>query len=237
MTNEIKCNLPYKLDLQMFAEDPPVDPPAIPPVDPPADPPKKLELTQEEFDAKIAERLARERKKYVDYDELKTKLTALEQAEEERKKAAMSEQERLQTEKDAAEKKALEAEESAQKVLTSANQRLIKAEFKALAREAGVRADALEDAFKLAELTTVSVDDDGNVEGVSDVITALVAAKPYLAEPTKKEPRNIGGGNNPDPKPDKTKEQLLTDAADKARKTGRIEDRMAYAALKEELNK
>ncbi|MNU00783.1 hypothetical protein D3C72_2440070 [compost metagenome] len=73
---------------------------------------------------------------------------------------------------------------------------------------------------------------------MADVIKALVEAKPYLAEASKKEPRQVGGptGGN-DPKPDKTKEQLLAEAADKARRTGRIEDRMAYAALKEELNK
>lgn len=211
MTDEIKRGLPHKLNLQMFADGNPVDPPAAdPPKDP--EPPKKIELTQEEFDAKIAERLARERKKFADYDDVKTKLATLEQAEEERKKAAMSEKERLESEKADAERKAQEAADERDKALTAANQRLVKAEFKALARELGIRTDALEDAYKLADLAGVKVDDDGNVEGVKDVIEALVAAKPYLAE-QKKQPRQIGDPNNPPPGDEiKTLEQQLEDA-------------------------
>jgi hypothetical protein len=232
MTNVIKRDYRHKLNLQMFAEpDPTPDP------EPTPEPPKKIELTQEEFDAKIAERLARERKKYADYDELKAERDRLKTEEDARKAAAMTETERLQAAKDEAERKATEASEAATKAATAANQRIIRTEFRLLAKDVGIRADALDDAYKLADLAAVSVNDDGDVAGLDDAIKALVAAKPYLAETTKPAPRNIGGPSGGDPKPDKTKEQLLAEAAEKARKTGRLEDRVAYAALKDELNK
>lgn len=227
----IKRKYKHTLNLQMFAEDP-----TDPPVDPPA--PKKLEFTQEEFDATIEKRLGQERKKYADYDELKTERDRLKSEEDARKAAAMTEQERLQAERDEATRKATEATDAASKATTAANQRIIRTEFRLLAKESGIRADALDDAYKLADLSGATVDEEGNVAGVDDVIKTLVAAKPYLAEAAKPAPRQIGGGSGGnDPKPDKTKEQLIAEAAEKARRTGRIEDRMAYAALKEELNK
>lgn len=233
----MKRKFPLSLDIQWFAQDPPADPPQDPPADPPA-PPKKLEMTQEEFDAKIADRLARERKKFADYDDLKTKLSEHERAEEERRLASLSEKERLEAEKTDALTKAQAAEEARDKALTAANQRLIKSEFRALARELGIRTDAIDDAYKLADLSAVSFDDESNVVGVKDVIEALVKDKPYLAEQAKKEPKSIGNPSNPPiDGGNKTADQLLREAADKARKSGRIEDRMAYAALKEELNK
>ncbi|MCD9024322.1 scaffolding protein [Cohnella silvisoli] len=232
MPNENKRKFPLNMNLQLFADEPPIDPP----IDPPVDPPKKLELTQEEFDAKIEERLARERKKYAGHDEMKTKLAALEQAEEDRKKAEMSDKERADADTAAAIKRAEDAEADRDRALTAANQRLINAEFRAVARELNVRPDALDDALKLADLTSIKVDEEGNVVGVKDAVQALITNKPYLVE--KPKPKNIGGPNGDgDEKPDKTKEQLLKEAAEKARKSGRIEDRIAYADLKEELSK
>ena len=233
MSNENKRKFPMKLNLQLFAapgDPPPQEPPAEPPV------PKKIEMTQEEFDAKIEERLARERKKYAGHDEMKTRLAELEQAEEERKKADMTEKERAEAEKAEALQRAADAEVASAKTLEAANQRLIKAEFRAVARELSIRPDALDDALVLADLTPVKVDENGNVIGVKDAVQALITNKPYLVEKAK--PQHIGGpGGNDDKKPDKTKEQLLAEAAEKARKSGRIEDRIAYADLKEELSK
>jgi hypothetical protein len=231
--NENKRKYKHTLNLQMFAGG---DPEPTP--EPTPEPPKKLELTQAELDAKIEERLGRERKKYADYDDLKAERDRLKSEEDARKAAAMTEQERLQAERDEATRKATEAGEAATKATTAANNRIIRTEFRLLAKESGIRADALDDAYKLADLTSAAVDDEGNVTGVDDVIKALIAAKPYLAESAKPAPRQIGdrsGGN--ENKTDKTKEQLIAEAAEKARRSGKIEDRMAYAALKEELNK
>ncbi|WP_178023026.1 scaffolding protein [uncultured Paenibacillus sp.] len=220
----------YPLNLQLFAENgPPADPEPTPE---PAPEPKLV--PQDEVDRIVADRLARERKKYADYDDIKAKLAALEQAEEERKKAEMSEAERLAAELEEARKKAQEAEEAKSAALTSANQRLINAEFRALARDANIPADRLDAALKLADLSAVTVSEDGNVTGAKEAVEALVTAHGYLVE--KAQPKPIGGASGAEPTPEKTKEKLLEAAAEKARKSGRLEDQVAYAKLKRELN-
>lgn len=199
---------------------------------------RTVTMTQADLDALIQREKARAKKPFADYDDIKAERERLKEAEEARKLADMSDKERLEAEKQAALDKVQAAEESRDKALTAANQRLIKSEFRALARESGIRVDALDDAFKLADTSAVSVDDDGNVVGVKDVIEALVKDKPYLAEQPKKEPKTIGNPSNPNvDQSAKTAEQLLAEAAEKARKSGRVEDRMAYAALKGELGK
>lgn len=228
MENEIKRSR-YPLNLQLFAEGD---------ADPDPNPTPDKTFTQAELDLIVADRLARERKKaekFADYDELKTKLTALEQAEADRAKAEMTAAERLEAEKAEALKKAQEAEDRSTARETAANQRIINAEFKSLAREANVPADRLAAALKLADLSAVTVDDEGNAVGVKEAVEALVSAHVYLVEKTQ--PKPLGGRSGGEDVPDKTKEQLLKEAAEKARKTGRIEDRMAYSALKDELNK
>ena len=199
------------------------------------EPDVKLEMTQDELDALIAKRLGQERKKYGDYDEIKTKLSELETAEAERKKAAMTEAERIQAELTVAKQAAEEAENARKQTLETANQRAIKAEFKLAAAGANIRADALEDAFVLADKAGISVDDGGNVVGVKEALDALIAKKPYLVEQAPVKPRIIGEPNNPKYNGGKTKEQLLSDAAEKAKNSGRIEDLAAFQKLKREL--
>jgi hypothetical protein len=205
-------------------------------------PEEKLEtkkFTQEEVNKLLAERVARANKKlekYADYDEVKMRLTEFEKFEEERKKAEMTVQERLEAEKAEADKKAHEAEERANKALEQANKRLLKAEFRLLAKELGVRKDALDDAFVLADMTSVEVDEDGNVQGVKEALETLKKSKAYL----------FGGVDYADPSPgqyeakrgEATQDQAkrkLQELADKAKKTGRIEDKIAYASFKKEL--
>lgn len=202
MENAIK-RFGYPINLQLFAEgDPDQDDPT-----PDPDPTPDKTFTQADLDRIVADRLARDRKGREDYDDIKTKLTTLEQAEADRDKA-----------------------------LTTANQRLIDAEFRSLAREANIPTDRLAAALKLADLTAVTLDDEGNAVGVKEAVEALVSANGYLIEKTQPKPIGGASGGKADP-PDRTKEQRLRDAAEKARKTGRIEDRMAYSALKDELNK
>jgi Phage minor structural protein GP20 len=192
-------------------------------------------VPQSKVDEIVKKRLERERKKYADYDELKAKLAEFEKAEEERKKAEMSELERLQSELAELQKKAQEAEEVKNKTLESANQRLIKAEFKLIAKEMGVRKEAIDDAFVLADLSGVEVDDDGNVQGVKEALESLKKSKAYL----------FGGQNYADPTPGQhetkregTQEQAkrkLQELAEKAKRSGKIEDKIAYVQLKKEL--
>lgn len=177
--------------------------------------PPKVEFTAEqqaELNRVIADRVDRERKKFADYDELKTKLTALEQAEAERAKADLTEAERLTADLEAARIKAQEAEERGAAAITTANKRLINAEFKALAREMNVPADRLAAALKLADLGAASVDDEGNPVGVKEAVEALIAAEPYLVAETKPKPIGGGGGGNPDEDERRTLEAQLSEA-------------------------
>nr|WP_154895291.1 scaffolding protein [Paenibacillus xylanexedens] len=227
-------NVKYPMDLQLFAEDDPNPEPT--PQDPPADPQPSKTFTQDEVDRLIADRLGRERKKYGDYDDLKTKLTALEEAEEERKKADMSVAERLEAEKAAAIKAAEDAKAERDKTISAANQRLIKAEFRDVARELKLRPDAVNAALKLVDLSAVVVDDDGNVAGLADAVKALIEDNPYMVEQPKVDPKIIGDASGGDPKPAKTKEQMLEDAAAKVRENP-TPDRIAkYTQLKRELS-
>lgn len=232
MTNDnIRYRLP--LNLQLFAEDEPSADPDTPPADT-QDPPKTF--TQEELDRIVADRIARERKKtekFADYDDIKAKLSELEKAQEERKKAEMSETERLAAELEEARKKAQEAEERGSSAITAANQRLINAEFKALAREHNVPADRLAAALKLADLSAVTIDDDGP-QGVEDAVKALIEANPYLVE--KSQPRQIGGRSGGEDPAEKTKEQLLAEAKVKAEQNPTPDAIAAYTQLKRELS-
>lgn len=220
--------------IPLFNPEPTPSPTDPNPQDPPSDPKPEKTFTQAELNALIADRLDRQAKKYADYDELKTKLTALEQAEEERKKAQMSEQDRLQAERDEALRKVSDVEASVSAKVTAANQRLISAEFRTLAREANVPADRIAAALKLADLSEANVDDEGNVSGVKEAVEALVSANPYLV--AQAQPNPIG---NPAPsgegKRDKTKEQALADMAEKVRKNPTPEAVAAYTKLKREL--
>lgn len=195
-------------------------------------PVKKLELTQEELDALIAKRLERERKKFSDYDDLKKKLAEFEKSEEERKRAEMTEIERLQADLQARDVEKQTLEQQLNELRETIKREKIVNEFIKVATAHNIA--YIDDALKLADLSAVTVDDNG-VKGVEEAVKALVENKPYLVA-TKKEPKRIGESTNHDDKqPQKTKEQLLAEAAEKARKSGRIEDRMAYAQLKKEL--
>lgn len=104
--------------------------------------PEGKTFTQEQLDDIIQRRLARERKQWE------------QQLEEERRKAAMTEAERLKAEKEEAEKRARQAMEVA-------NERLIQAEVRLQVAELGiVDADA---ALALMDRSDVAVDENGKV--------------------------------------------------------------------------
>ncbi|MED3832938.1 Clp protease ClpB [Peribacillus frigoritolerans] len=194
---------------------------------------KTVTMTQAELDALIGKEKGRVKSKYADYNDLKTKLSTFEQAEKERQEAEMTELEKLQAqlaEKDTKEQtlaqQLADLEEAVQ------NEKIRNA-FNQIATSNQIA--HLDDAFVLADLSAVTVE-DGKVVGMEDAIKALVDNKPFLI--TKKQPKPIGESTNGNTeRADKTAEQLLNEAAAKAKASGRNEDRMAYAALKAELNK
>ncbi|WP_418041118.1 scaffolding protein [Paenibacillus xylanilyticus] len=227
-------NVKYPMNLQLFADEDPN--PEVTPQEPPADSQPTKTFTQEDVDRMIADRLGRERKKYGDYDDLKTKLTALEEAEEERKKADMSVAERLEAEKAAAIQVAEDAKAELSKTISAANQRLINAEFRDVARELKLRPDALKSALKLVDLSAVEVDEEGNVKGLEDAVKALIEDNPYMVEQAPVEPRTIGAPSGGEAKPAKTKEQILAEAKAKASENPTPEVIAKFTQLKRELS-
>jgi hypothetical protein len=134
-------------------------------------------FTQAELDAIIAKRLARERKQWE------------QQLEEEKKKAAMTEAERLKAEKEEAEKRAQAAQQTA-------NQRLITAEAKIVAAELGVKPNRINHLLKLADLSGVEVDDKGNIDSKA-IKTALETILADFPELKGTGGGSVGGSGNP----------------------------------------
>jgi hypothetical protein len=207
-------------------------------VEVPENKPETKTFTQEEVNKLLAERVARANKKiekFADYDELKTKLAEYTKAEEERKQSEMSEVEKLQAQLQKFEQQAKEAEETKLKTLESANKRLIKSEFKVLAKDLGVRKDALDDAFVLADMSSVEIDDEGNVTGVKEALESLKKAKAYLFGVTEYADPSPGQHETKRDNAQEQSRRKLQELADKAKRTGRIEDKIAYASFKAEL--
>lgn len=164
------------------------DPPAP---TPPAAPTYKAPESQAELDRIIGERLAREREKFADYADLKTKATEYDKALE----AAKTEQE-----------KAVEAakSEGRTEALTAANARLVAAEARALASEAKFRNPKLAVTAISDALKAVKVNDDGTVDAdaIKGHLKALSDADPYLVDdgkkPAPKPDSSQGGGGDTD---------------------------------------
>jgi len=236
MANVIKALFP--MNLQFFAEgDPDPQPePGDKPDEGSGKQPEKT-FTQAELDEIVAKRLERERKKYekfADYDELKAKLAEYEKEREERQRAEMTEIERYKAdyEKVTSEKQTLEQQLT--ELRETIKREKIVNEFIKVATALNVA--YIDDALKLADLSAVTVDEEG-VKGVKEAVEALVQHKPFLLAQAKKEPKTIGNPSNPNPNEtaQKTAEQLLKEAEEKAKKSGRIEDVAAYSKLKREL--
>lgn len=199
---------------------------------PPA--PKVVTMTQEELDALIGREKGRVKGKYADYDDLKAKLTEYEAAQQAKADEELSAVERL--EKQLAVKEAAELALTAQlnEVKTQASQERVRNAFvQAAAANDVTYVDA---ALKLADLSAVEVGEDGTLTGVDEIVKALVADNPFLV--AKKQQKEIGESSNGGrDSHEQTAEQLLEEAAAKAKKSGLPADRAAFAKLKRELQK
>ena len=117
-------------------------------------------FTQAELDAKIAERLARERKKYQQQN------TAAQQNTE----GATATEGTTTVEVDVTE----DARNQAAAIIAQANQRLIQAIAQSEATKLNINPDYIADAVRLADLSNVKVNEDGTVDSKS-ITTALEA--------------------------------------------------------------
>lgn len=187
MTNETK-QFSYPLNLQLFAESEPEPTPQDQPAEPTPEPEKTF--TQAELDSIVTQRLERERKKYGDYEDLKTKLAELQAAEDERKRGEMTEIERFKAdlEKEQAVKQTLESELST--LRESVKQERIRNAFITAAQAANIA--YIDDAWALADRSEINVGDDGNVVGIDAVIASLVEKKPFLVAQNPTKPKTIG---------------------------------------------
>jgi len=79
----------------------------------------------------------------------------------------------------------------------------------------------------IVNLSGVTIDEEGNVNGIEEILAAFTAVVP------RQKPREIGGPGGP--AEDRTTRSLLTAAADKARASGRPEDVAEYTALKRKI--
>lgn len=193
-------------------------------------------FTQAELDEIIAKRIERERNKYADYEEIRKKAEQYEKEAEERRLAEMSEKERAEELAKKYEEEKSELARQLNELKSQIQQEKINNAFIKAAQAANI--EYVDDALKLADLSAVEVDEDGKVNGVQDVIDSLIENKPFLLAQQKPkrsvgEPTNNGGERMTD----KTAEQMLKEAEDKAKKTGRIEDRMAAAKLRREIKR
>jgi hypothetical protein len=93
-----------------------------------------------------------------------------------RLKASTLEQESA-THKTAAEKAAQESEAKVKAAETAANDRILRSELKAAALKAGM-IDL--DGLKLADLSKVTLKDDGTVDGADTMLEEMKKSKPYL---------------------------------------------------------
>lgn len=91
----------------------------------------------------------------------------------------------------------------------------------------------VDDALKLADLSNVYFEDD-EVHGVEEVIKDLAENKPFLLK--KKAPTIIGRPAGRGYDDNGWEMALLSDYAKKAKRTGKMSDRVAYARMKRQVN-
>jgi len=127
-------------------------------------------FTQEDLNRIVSTRLAQERQKFSDYDDLKAKVQA---AEDATKTEAQRAAERIQ---------ALEAQN--QQLAEKSRVALVKAAITEAAAAAGLPAEA---AYRLVDQNALTVDANGTVQNAADLVKAVATAYPgLLRTPTPK---------------------------------------------------
>lgn len=240
MINEFNALL--TLNLQYFAEGgepeaPETNPDGQSPAESQVESPESAEktFTQAQLDELIAKRIERERKKFADYDELKSKLSEFESQAEEKRQSELTDLQKAQEQAQQFETQLQELTAQLETERNNARQQAIKNEFIKVASSANIiDVDA---AMALSDLSAVEIGEDGKVNGVDDVIKTLVEHKPYLV--AKKQTQPIGTATNGGGQQyhDKPAEQILEELRNKARKSGRIEDRVAYDKARKQYGK
>lgn len=82
----------------------------------------------------------------------------------------------------------------------------------------------------IVDMTRITFDDEGQAQGIGEILAGFNAAS------AQTQPRPIGGSISYANQPDKSTEQMLRQAGEKAR-SGRPEDMAAFSMLKRQTNK
>lgn len=128
--------------------------------------------TQAELDRMFQDRVARERAKFGDYDDLKAKAAELDKLQE----ASKTDLQKAQDAQAAAERRATEAE-------TRAQEKTIRSDIVAEAAKRGLADPS--DAIALLDRSVLEFDKDGSPTNIAEAMDSLLKAKPHL----------VGGGN------------------------------------------
>lgn len=238
MNNDFNALL--TLNLQFFAEggestEPETNPDGQPSAETQVESSESAEktFTQAELDEIIAKRIARVEKKYEGFDDLKTKLSEYESQAEEKRQSELTDLQKAQEQAQQFEAQLAELKSQVEAKDKAIRDQAIKNEFIKVASSANII--DLDAAMALSDLSAVEIGEDGEVNGVYDVIKTLVENKPYLVAKKQTQPIGTATNGGSGGQSEKTAEQLLADAADRVRREQTPASRVAYAQLKKRL--
>lgn len=172
--------------------------------------PAAISMSREELDRQLAEARRAGERTAKETDEIK-QLRASAKRLQEIEEASKSETEKLT-------ERAAKAEALATERASRYQGALKAAAFKLLARDKGIPADRLDDAYRLADLAAIEVDESTDaVKGMDVAVDALIAARPWLkddaavtANGTRPAAPNLNAGGQAQPNP--TREQRVAQA-------------------------
>lgn len=155
----------------------------------------------------------------------------------EREREEMTEMDRLKSDLEKA-KETITTLSGEKELLTGQiKQSTLTSQFKQAIAKNGVPDQYHTAALKLADLDSLALEEDGSVKGLDEAVKTLLSEHTFLQNEKQNEPDSIGGSSNPKPDGDdkKTAKKILNEYAERARKSGRTEDMVAYMKKKREL--
>ncbi|MBA4542896.1 phage scaffolding protein [Thermoactinomyces daqus] len=192
-------------------------------------------FTEEELNERIQkavqDRLNRERKKYEGFNDIKKEYEELKKFKEEVELQQLSEQEKMQKQFEKLQQERDELLNKYNAMQEQMRQKELQFQFRQLAQQNNIQ--YVDAALKLADLSDVEIDEEGNFVGLEDVVKNLIEQNPFLVGQQKEKPKPIGEPSNPDvEKPEKTAEQLVKEAEEKYKRTNSPADYVNLVMLK-----
>lgn len=122
-----------------------------------------------------------------------------------------------------------EWERQLQETQTALQQQTIQHAFYRKATDKGITGESAAKLLQIVNLSSITMGEDGEPQGIDEIIAAVQGATP-----TKPQPKTVGGPSNFLPQ-DRSAQAMLDEAAERARRTGRHEDRAVFSSLKQTL--